>query len=187
MNILDNRYLLISVIGSHAGEDILPIFLRKKEEIIKNGKTYWLIKSFRAKTADIQELGRKAAREGEALICIFIGASAKNGARPTTHDSAAKRISDNGSGWTMLSDDVKITGKIDRQSTAIVFSELEILDKPLTVDLWDYSDLDGSPVRLQLGASTACAMKRLSAGMKSRTRSIIGWGKLKPPYAVWVE
>lgn len=187
MNILDKKYLIISVVGSHAGEGISPIFLRKKNEIDKNGKTYWLIKSFKARTTQIQKLCQKAESEGEAIYCAFITASAKNGAKPTVSDSLVKHISENNDKWIALPEDVKITGKIDSHSTALVLSELEILGEPLTIDLWNYSDADNKPIKLQLGASTVCCINVPSVGMKSRNRIIAAWGKLKSPYAVWVK
>lgn len=187
MNVQDKKYLIISVIGSHAGEDITPIFLRKKNEINKNGRTYWLIKSFKARPVQIQEMCKRAESEGEDIYCAFITASAKNGAKPTINNILVKQISENNKEWITLPVDVKITGKIDTQSSALVLSELEIYSKPTTLDLWNYSDTDNKPIKLQLGASTICCINIPSEGMKSRNRTIAAWGKLKNPYAVWVK
>lgn len=187
MNFLDQKYVVVSVIGSHAGEDISPIFMRKNDEIERNGKTYWLIKSFKARTSQIQELCKQAGKEGEDVYCIFITASSKNGARPTTHEILVQQISENVNEWITLAKDVKITGKIDKQSTALVLSNLEIFNSPVSLDLWDYSELDGAPVKLQLGASSVCCIRQPSTGMKSRIRNVAGWAKLISPFAVWVK
>jgi hypothetical protein len=49
-------YRLLSVIGSHAGEEMNVIFNKKIEDMTKVGKTFWLIKSYMAKPPIVQEI-----------------------------------------------------------------------------------------------------------------------------------
>jgi hypothetical protein len=187
MNFLDNKYIIISVIGSHAGEEISLIFSRKQEELKSRNETYWLVKSFKAKTSQIQNICKQADKERESVYCLFIESSSKNGARPTIHDSKAQYFSVDGKAWTILSEKVKITGKLDLQSTALVLDELKIIP-PQKIDLWNYSDFENkNPVKLQLGASTVCCIKISSKGMLSRFRNVVAVARLKTPYAIWVK
>lgn len=182
------KYLIITVIGSHAGEEVGSIFSRKQRELKENGKTYWLLKSFRAKTAQIQQVCQKAREEGEEVGCLFVEASSRGGARPTVHGLRARQISSDGSAWDELSGGVRITGKLDAQSTALVLDELSLADPQETVNLWQYSEYGtGQPVRLQLGASTVCCVQAASVGMKSRFRRVVATGTLALPYAVFVR
>jgi hypothetical protein len=92
---MKNSYSIITVIGSHAGEDLANIFLRKQKEITDTGFSYWLIKSFKARTLQIQALCDEASNQGEVVNCYFIEASQKNGAKPTYHNSSVKFVSEN--------------------------------------------------------------------------------------------
>lgn len=188
MNFENEKFLIITVVGFHAGEALASIFSRKQKEIQNDGKTYWLLKSFKVKNDQIQEMCKQAKKEHQDVYCLFISASVKNGAKPTLHDSLVKQISEDNIGWAVLPEGIKITGKIDKQTTALVLDELEIVTNPIIIDLWKFSEfLTSNPVKLQLGASTICVINIPSVGMKSRSRNIIAWGKLKFPYAVWVK
>mgnify|MGYP001582450039 FL=1 len=184
----NRKYFLISIVGSHAGEDATTIFSRKQRELKDNGGTYWLLKSFKAKTRQIQSFCKKAEQGGEEIHCLFIDSSSKNGARPTMHNTSVTHISHNGTDWGQLPLNMRMTGKIDLQSSALVLDELELFDKHLDIDLWDFSEFEtGGPVELQLGASTVCCIRKPSNGMKSRHRKIIARGKLTYPHAVFVS
>ena len=181
----------MSIIGSHAGDEISFIFSWKRKEIQINRKTYWLIRSSKAQTKQVQKFCERANKEGENVYCLFITASTKNGSRSTTTETQAKEFSKDKNDWFTIEDDVKIKGKIDSQSTALVLSELEVFNKPKEIDLGNYSEIDIeqniNPVKFRLGASTSCCQKIPSIGMKSGLRTIVAWGKLDTPYAVWVR
>ena len=181
----DSGYLIITIVGSHAGEELKNIFLRKQKDIEKTKKTYWLLKSFKAKTDHIQEFCNLAKKDNQECYCLFIEAGSKNGAKPTINNQLAKEISKDGLLWQKA--EHTITGKVDKQSTALVMSKLTILDKPELFDFWNYSEPNKVPIKLQLGASTGCCIKRKSKGMVSRYRNIVAIGKLINPYAVWVR
>lgn len=183
-----SNHALITVVGSHAGESLSAIILRKQKEVQQRAIAYWLFKSFKARTLQVQGLCKEARLQGEVVDCYFIEASQKNGARPTNYDDSVKFISEDAAVWKPLTKECKITGKIDKQSTALVLSDIRLAEDSTTVDLWDYSEFQtGLPVKLQLGASTVCCYKTPSIGMQSRLRRVIATGKLCPPYAVWVK
>ncbi len=187
---LKKKYVLFSVVGSHAGESQAEIFDRKKREIINAGKSFWLIKSFKAKTRDIQNLCRIASKDGEDIFCIFIEASQKFGAQPTKTSSVASQFSSDNVHWLDIPNRIRITGKIDKMATALVLDSLKIDDEEkIKIDLWNYSDFlnDLEPIRFMQGASTICAIEKHNEGMKSRCRKIIALGKLVKPFAVWLK
>lgn len=187
-DILHNKYLIISIIGEHAGESIEDIFSRKQKDVDEIGKTYWLIQSHKAKTETVQELSRKAEKEDISAYCLFIEPSQKGGAKPTLHDDPVTHVSSDNQNWNKLPNEIKITGKISRNSTALVFSELTIINNPTTIDLWEYSEFKtDNPVKMMLGASTICCEKRPSSGMKNRYRNVVGIGRLTMPYGVWLK
>ena len=118
-----------------------------------------------------------------------MGSSSKNGARPTTQSMVVKYVSEDSNEWYAIPKSATITGKIDAQSTAIVLDELHLADPLPKIDLWNYSEFGtGSPLKLQLGASTVCCDSTPSnTGMKSHVRDVVAWGKLVYPYAVYVK
>ncbi len=185
---MNTKYFVITVVGSHAGEDLATIFSRKQKELIDRGKTYWLLKSFKAKTQQIQEFCRKAVQANGDIYVLFIDSSSKHGARPTVHNDPVQHISSNGIVWEQLPRGVNITGKIDSQSSVIVLDKLELMNPDTDIDLWDFSEFEtDKPVKLQLGASTICCVRKVSKGMKSRYRKTIAWGRLVYPYSVLVK
>ncbi len=187
MDPLDKKYVVMTIVGMHAGKEISDIFSWKKNEIGQHGKTYWLAHSPKAKVSQVQDFCKQAHTEGEDVYCLFINASTKNGARRTLHDSQASCVSADGIEWRKLDEGLKVTGKIDKAATVLVFDRLETLTDLLQIDLWNYSETNGAPMRFRLGASTACCQKNPSIGMKSHQRTIVGWARLKAPFAVYVK
>lgn len=188
MNIVESPYLIISVIGSHAGESLVEIFLRKQLEIEKTGNTYWLVQSHKAKTQHVQDLCRKAKQEEIPVYCLLIEPSQKSGASPTIHNAIAEFVSSNNKDWGNIPNGIRVTGKISKNSTALVFDKLEVLDAPITLDLWEYSEFKTkNPIKLMLGASTVCCERAPSQGMKNRYRNIVGIGRLASPYGLWLK
>ena len=188
--ILMKKFILVSVIEFHAGESEAEIFYRKKREIIDTGKSFWLIKSFKAKTEDIQKFCKCALNEGEDVFCIFLEASQKGGAQPTKTNSVASQFSSDNTYWSDIPKEIKVTGKIDKKTTALVLESLEMNDEnKVEIDLWNYSNfLDSlNPIRFTQGASTICATKKYNEGMKSRYRQIVAFGKLTKPFAIWLK
>jgi uncharacterized protein YfeS len=189
-SILIKKYILLSVMGFHAGESEAEIFDRKKREIIDTGKSFWLVNSFKAKTKDIQKFCKCALDEGEDVFCIFIEASQKGGAQPTKISSVASQFSSDNIHWSDIPKGIKVTGKIDKKTTTLILESLIMNnEKKVEIDLWNYSDFldESNPIRLMQGASTICAIKKYNEGMKSRYRKIVAFGKLTEPFAVWLK
>ena len=171
--------------GDHAGEDVNAIFDRKIADIDRTGKTFWLMKSPKARPAQVQEI----CRQRPAYI-IFVEPATKGGARPTTTEDAAKEYSPDGHSWHPLPEGLSpVTGKLDKGAAALVF-DVMITNVSGTLDLWKYADFSdvGKPVKFILGCSTACAVKKDMMShpdkMKSRYRGIVAVARLAEPYCV---
>lgn len=187
-NRMSSKYLILSVIGSHAGEGIKEIFDRKQEEIDKTGKSFWLVQSYKARPEQVQYICKKADELGQPIYCAFINPAQAGGANPTIDSNPANYFSLDSKEWTDIPVGIKTTGKVNRNSTALVFDRLDISGADVEVDLWDYSEFGtNDPVKLILGASTICCEKKPSEGLKSRFRKIVGIGRLVPPYGVWLK
>lgn len=191
VDISDIRYLVISVMGPHAGESENEIFNRKIQDIHDVGLTFWLMKSHQAKPKMVQQLCKEADAENKCY-CVFIEASSKGGALPTKTASSATNYSKDNLTWDVLHQKLSpVTGKIDNNSYALVFNWLELMNDG--IDLWSYSDFfnQNNPVRIIQGASTICAIKKDMSNhtgkIKSRYRRIIAIGKLCEPFCVYLR
>ncbi len=179
---------VISVMGDHAGEGVNTIFDRKKADIERLGKTFWLVRSPQARPPHVQEICKATP-----AYTIFIEPATKGGARPTTEEDAAKEYSDDRVLWHQLPKGLgPVTGKLDTGATALVF-DMMTTNVTGKLDLWDYaqsSDIH-KPLRFILGCSTVCAVRSDTKShpekMKSRYRGIVAVAKLANPYCVWIR
>jgi hypothetical protein len=179
---------IISVMGDHAGEGADTIFRRKKADIERTGKTFWLMRSPKAQPKHVH------------LICspvpaytIFVEPATKGGARPTTREDAAIEYSDDRVLWHRIPSGLSsVTGKLDAFATALVF-DIMTTDISGTLDLWNYCELSDTdkPLIFMLGCSTVCAVRTDTIlhpeNMKSRYRGIVAVARLTHPYCVWVR
>jgi hypothetical protein len=179
---------VVSVMGDHAGEGAGDIFIRKIADINRLGKTFWLIRSPKARPAQVQEMCATIS-----VYTVFVEPATKGGARPTTAEDAAKEYSDDRVLWHRLPDGLSpVTGKLDAGSTALVF-DIMTTDVNGTLDLWEYGELSENPkpLRFVLGCSTVCSIrmdtKSLPEKMKSRYRGIVAVARLANPFCVWVR
>ena len=179
---------IVSVIGEHAGEDSDAIFDRKQADIERMGKTFWLIRSPKARPSQVQGICKTIP-----AYTIFVEPATKGGARPTKEDDAAKEYSDDGVLWHRLPSGLgPVTGKLDNGATALVF-DMMTTDVSGTLDLWGYGELSGThiPLKFILGCSTVCAVRRDTKShpekMKSRYRGIVAVARLADPYGVWIR
>jgi hypothetical protein len=180
---------VISVIGDHAGEGVTTIFHRKLQDIRNIHRTFWLVKSQKAKPPSVQ----KICNLNPAHV-IFIEAAVKSGARPTIANTKASTFSEDGLTWCPLPANLgPVTGKLDSQAYALVFDRLEMSDGVEKIDLWSYADFSYTekPVRMILGCSTVCVtrqdMSQHPDRLKSRFRGIVAVARLAAPYCVWVR
>jgi hypothetical protein len=180
---------IISVMGAHAGEDADEIFNRKIDDITKVNRTFWLIKSPKAKPEVVQ----KMCQLGFAYV-LFVEPATKGGARPAITNQKASTFSEDGLIWNQLPTGLSpVTGKLDSQAYALVFDKLSQIDESQIIDLWSYADFSypEKPVRMILGCSTVCATKRDMRGdpdrLKSRFRNIVAVARLVAPYCVWIR
>jgi hypothetical protein len=179
---------IISVMGNHAGEGVDEIFDRKTADIERTGKTFWLMKSPKARPAQVHEICRLTP-----AYTIFVEPATMGGTRPTTRDDAARECSDDGKIWHRLPEGISpVTGKLDSGAAALVFDMMTTAVSG-TIDLWGYGDFSvaQSPLKFILGCSTVCAIKKDMTShpkrMKSRYREIIAVARLAEPYCVWLR
>jgi hypothetical protein len=144
---------IISVMGDHAGESVDQIFHRKATDIERTAKTFWLMKSPKARPVQVQVLCKKIP-----AYTIFIEPATRGGARPTTREDAAREYSEDGQVWHRIPEGISpVTGKIDNSATALVFDMMTTAVNG-TLDLWDYGGFSDTqkPLKFILGCSTVC-------------------------------
>lgn len=186
------KYIVISVMGPHAGESENEIFNRKIRDTRNYGLTFWLMKSYQAKPVMVQNICYKAIEEKTACYTMFIEASLKGGATPTKTASIASQYSNDNLNWNPIPNGISpVTGKIDNHTFALVFDELQVVGD--VIDLWGYANFfnQDSPIRIMQGASTICAVKKDMRNhvekIKSRYRNIIAVGKMHEPFCVYLK
>ena len=189
-----DEYVIISVMGSHAGESESEIFSRKIQDTRRVGKTFWLTRSRQAKPLMVQSICKEADRKGSKVSTIFIEASSNVGALPTSFAQPATYYSADMKKWENLPIGLTpVTGKIDSGAYALIFDRLELSQGTIEIDLWKYAYYfdQNSPIKIYQGASTLCAVKKdmssKSDKIKSRYRKIVAIGILCPPYGVWLK
>jgi hypothetical protein len=179
---------IISVMGDHAGEGVHAIYDRNIADIRRTGKTFWLMKSPKARPAQVQEICKTIP-----AYTIFIQPATKGGARPTTTETAARKYSADGVFWHRLPEGIgPVTGKLDTGAAALVFDMMETAVNG-TLDLWGYGDFPDAkkPLKFILGCSTVCAVRGNMMShpykMKSRYRGVVAVARLAEPYSVWLR
>lgn len=179
---------VVSVMGDHAGEGADVIFNRKKADIDRLGMTFWLMRSPKARPAQVQEMCATIP-----AYTIFVESATKGGARPTTLQDAANEYSDDQVLWHRLPEGLSpVNGKLDAGATALVFDTI-ITDVSAALDLWEYGELSEvpKPLKFVLGCSTVCSVRKDTKShpgrMKSRYRGIVAVARLAHPSCVWVR
>jgi hypothetical protein len=187
------EYNLFSVMGSHAGEDSKAIFERKIADIRNTGRTFWVIRSHKAKPDMVQTIGATVSGMSGSPLCAFLAPSSPGGAVPTKTASAAAEYSADCCEWKTLPRGISpVTGQMTPSTCALVFDELCLLTSTV-IDLWQYADFftPGMPVKIRQGASTLgvtrCDTSSHPDRMKSHLREALAVGRLVHPFAVWVK
>jgi lipopolysaccharide export LptBFGC system permease protein LptF len=191
---IKSKYVIISVMGPHAGESSEEIFSRKIADVEKTGKTFWVINSYKSNPTIINEIKQSALKENENVYCLFIEASTKKGARPTTESKKATEYSEDKQIWKLFNKkNSPVTGNIRKNSYAMVFDELSIIESKSEFNLWDYGDFDKQtePILPKLGVSTWCGIKKNMSNhpdkIKSNLRKIMAVAKLHNIGSVWLR
>jgi len=187
------EYSLFSVMGPHAGEDSDTIFARKIADIHNAGRTFWVIRSHKAKPDMIQTIGATIRGMSGGPLCAFLAPSSPGGAVPTKTAAAATEYSADRCEWKALPYGITpVTGQITPNTCALVFDQLCLLTSAV-VDLWQYADFFDPefPVKIRQGASTLGVLRRDTSAhpdrMKSHLREVIAVGRLVHPFAVWLK
>jgi hypothetical protein len=186
-------YSLFSVMGPHAGESSEAIFARKIADVRNIGRTFWVVRSHKAKPNMIQTVGATVCRASREPLCAFLPPSSPGGAVPTKTASAAAEYSIDQHQWEAMPTGITpVTGQMTPSTCALVFDQLCLLTLTV-VDLWQYADFfdPKSPVKIRQGASTLGVTHRDTAShpdrMKSHLREIVAVGRLAHPFAVWLR
>jgi hypothetical protein len=179
---------VISVMGEHAGEGVEAIFARKSADVQRTGKTFWLMRSPKARPEQVQGICKTVP-----AYAIFIEPATQGGARPTTQEVSAKAYSADKVLWHQFPEGLSpVTGKIDANATALVF-DMMTTSVGGALDLWGYGNATDNekPLKFMLGCSTVCAVRKdmsaHPARMKSRYREIVAIARLADPYGVWLR
>lgn len=190
---LREKYVILSVMGPHAGETPEQIFSRKKTDIKTTGRTFWVIQSHKANPTKACNLYHQAKGEGKEVYCIFIEPSVKGGARPTSISKTATSFSRNKINWESFSRNMSpVTGKIGNNSYALVFDELQIIKEPIILNLWNYTEFEtDQPIVPKLGTSTICAVTKDMSNhpdrIKTNIRKVTAMAKLSELSCVWIR
>jgi hypothetical protein len=187
------KYVVLSVMGPHAGEDSDEIFTRKTADTRRSGRTFWLIRSHSAKPEMIHELCSSAIQQACIPLCLFLEPSSPGGSVPTKSNVADSEYSSDLLTWYPLPTGVgPVTGRITPSACALVFDKLTMRQSDM-IDLWDYANFfdPQRPITIRQGASTVCAVGKDTRAylnrMKSYLRRVIVIGRLAEPYAVWLR
>ena len=187
------NYSLLSVMGPHAGEESGAIFARKIADIREVGRTFWVVRSHKAKPDMIQTVSMSVCSGSSEPFCAFLAPSSPGGAVPTKTSAAATEYSADRSKWNRLPVGISpVTGQMTKGTCALVFDQLSLRESAI-VDLWQYADFFNRelPVKIRQGASTVCVARGNSSThpdrMKSRFREVVAVGRLVEPFAVWLR
>ena len=192
MKILNEKFVIISVVGPHAGESSEQIFSRKIKDIERTGNTFWMIQSYKSNPPKVQSLVKKAKLERRNIFCIFITPSKE--ARPTTKSNKAKSFSSDKINWKKLSPKLsQVTGNISTNSFSLVFDKMNITEQDIKLDLWNYADFEEqkNPILPKLGVSTICAVRKDMSQhpnkIKSNIRKIEAVARVSSLGCVWLK
>ena len=189
-----SKYVIITVIGPHAGEPLNQIFSRKITDVKKTGKTFWVINSSKASLELIHQMKTNALKENKDIFCIFIEPSQKGGSQDTKQSEQAKEYSEDKKIWQSFDEKISpITGKITTNSYAMIFDELSLVETESKLNLWNYADFDNQnePIKLNQFRSTFCGIQKNMSdnpnNMKSNLRKIVAVAKIHKAGAVWLR
>jgi hypothetical protein len=189
----NQEYSVLSVMGPHAGEESDAIFARKISDIRNTGRTFWVIRSHKARPNMIQAIAAAVRHRSGELLCAFLAPSSPGGAVPTKICCAATEYSADQSKWQALPAGVTaVTGQMTPSTCALVFDQL-CLPESAVVDLWQYADFfdPTQPVKIRQGASTIGVLRGDTSThpdrMKSHLRQVVAVGRLVEPFAVWLR
>jgi hypothetical protein len=185
----NGEIVLLSVMGSHAGETEDEIFRRKMADIASCKKTFWLTHSVTAKPEFIQEVCTHALRYQSYVNCIFI--TARKPTQDTISTARAIAFSRDKQEWERFPSSLSpVTGKIDAGASALVFDGLDFASGKL--DLWDYVQYgtEDVPLTIRQRMSTFPCVRSsipIEGLVKSRERRVIAVGRLVTPFCVWLK
>jgi hypothetical protein len=178
---------IISVMRDHAGENVAEILRRKRVDIAQVGRTFWFVRSPKARPSGVQEM----CETGPTYV-MFVEPATRRGAKDKKEkeQDTAREYSEDGKNWHPLPHGLgPVTGKLDAGASAFVFDVLTPSGNGI-LDLWNYADCDDpeTPVRFRQGCWAVRAVQRdmrlHPETMKSRCRPVVAVARLVEPYCV---
>jgi hypothetical protein len=148
---------VLSVVGSHASEDIEDVLQRKLRNIEIASFTFWAFRSRGVTPTLVQCLAKK-----NWAPVLLIAPATLGGAEPTASTERAHEYSPDGGHWQPLPPQIgHVTGSLRSRGTALVLDQLEIAPANSVLDLWAYAAFGEKkrPVRIARGASTVCVRR----------------------------
>lgn len=177
-------YVFISVIGSRTQVIQDELFRRKKDDINRHKKSFWVSDVNERFIAECRE--KLYGRQGYVILVKSKSKVNNKNLKTATHYSG-----DNVN-WKAIGTNVSpVTGKLP--SEAYYFDGIEIINSQNDIDLDYYEDtVNSGAIKFGSGNtySNVFAQKsaiKLSGGMKSHKRKIVAVLRLKAPYVVWVK
>jgi len=170
--------ILLSIIGTHADEDINKILERKINDIERAYYTFWMYRSFKAKPNQV--------KENKPMMVYFIEPSKPGGASPTKKSDKANYFSNDRKEWIPMRSNISpVTGNINSSSIALILDKLERCNNRF-INLTSYSELGSmNPIRFQLGASTICALINKEFHKEEKMRKVVAIGRVVN--CVWLK
>ena len=125
---------------------------------------------------------------------IWIDASTKGGAKPTSLADQLTHFSQNGESWSPIPHNIVVTGKQQKNLACFIFDSIVVL--PLSsrkkFDLWDYAEPNTlDPIKFRIGASTCLAVRHDTSNsenkMKGHMRNVVAVARLRSPHCVFIK
>ena len=185
---MENKHLIFSVIGGHAGEDEHQIFFRKKEDIKKYGWVLWLFKSHRAKPEVIQAFCKSAQSVGSEALVGFLWPRLAGSATQTQTRDYATGYSKNSIHWENIPNGMEVTGKVDGGAYAFFMDSIQLGESK--VDLSMYRSFpQQQEIRPMPGGSTICGTRVMPTQnlIKPNVRRISAVARLREPFCVYLR
>ena len=187
------KYVILSLAGSHAKESFNEIIQRKINDIKNVGLTFWVENSRKSTPDKVQSFYEVASKERIDLNCILYQGSGKGkGAKDTKITATAKEFSTDKKTWSKIDPKLSpITGKFNANSHALVFDKLESISN-LELNLENYVEFtkEQKPIRNTPGASTFCTIKKYDntvAKKSTSVREIYAVGRIHKLCSVWIR
>ena len=179
---LQAKYLILSSVGSHAGENWSTIVARKSADIVKAKHSIWVVNSNAVRADALQAF----CTEHDARYVIFVSRGGNVNAGTSTAHRAQLYSADNKS-WEPLHPDLShVTGNLNRGTTGFWLDALEEV-QGRNLDLGCFQkDGDGQILMRFWQYASAYPVQRVAPARDGKYH-ILAVGRLAAPFAVGLK